>query len=53
MPIYEFVCTLGHVTERQVSWEITHTVCDTCGIQATKIPKCYPTEHYWKEGEHP
>jgi hypothetical protein len=37
VPLYEFVCAGGHVTERLASFSCEATVCFTCNQQANRV----------------
>ena len=37
MPVYEFECTQGHVTEELVAMGTKHTKCAKCSKKAKKI----------------
>ncbi len=37
MPVYEFECTNGHVTEKLVAMGTKHTQCKKCKKNAKKI----------------
>ena len=37
MPIYEFKCSLGHITEAYCRTDKNASICGTCGKRARKI----------------
>jgi len=45
MPVYEFECENGHVTEAKGRWGETHVLCPQCNLVAVKraVPRHPPT----------
>lgn len=37
MPLHDYQCHLGHVTERMLPAGVDTTRCDTCGLEANKV----------------
>lgn len=45
LPVYEFECENGHVTEAKGRWGETHVLCPQCNLVAVKraVPRHPPT----------
>lgn len=37
MPLYDFECRVGHVTEVKAGYDVTHLPCPTCGREALRL----------------